>query len=170
MVVKRKYGLHHRRIWICGGSAGGHLALWTLTHLPSESVEGCISVSAIGDPSIDFVANPGRYDRLFAGTPDVAAMDPRPAIMSGLAPLLCTHADADRVVPIASHRAFETAYRVAGNPCEFFEYRHDCEPNEGGHCIWRPGSDPHRLLDCVECRIRGFVTSCRKGKEISSNK
>ena len=35
---RAKYGLHHKKIWITGGSAGGHLVLWTLVNLPPESV------------------------------------------------------------------------------------------------------------------------------------
>ena len=161
---RQQHGLAYDKIWICGGSAGGHLTLWTLVKLDPSKVEGAVSISAIGDPAIDFAANPGRYNALFPAPVTVeslAAMDPRPFVTAGMAPLLCTHADIDVVVPIASHRAFETAYVNAGNRCTFFEYAHDCEANEGGHYIWRSGSNPHKLISPIEGRIRRFVQEVR---------
>ena len=162
---RAKYGLHHKKIWITGGSAGGHLVLWTLVNLPPESVAGAISISAVGDPALDFHTRHGRYVPLFGkGVTEegLKAMNPIPLIRKGMAPLLCTHADTDQVVPIASHRAFADAYRAAGNRCDFYEYRHDEEPNEGGHFIWRPKSNPHKLLACLEARMEKFVREYEK--------
>ena len=167
---RAQYGLRHRKIWITGGSAGGHLVLWTLVKLPPELVAGAVSISAIGDPLPDFRAHRGRYVPLFGKdvTEDMLeAMNPIPLIRKGMAPLLCTHADADKVVPIASHRAFADAYRAAGNGCDFYEYRHDEEPNEGGHFIWRRNSNPHRLLSCLESRISAFVREHRTAADAS---
>ncbi|MBP5542882.1 MAG: alpha/beta hydrolase [Kiritimatiellae bacterium] len=160
---RRLTGFSPDKIWLCGGSAGGHLALWTLVNLPPEKVAGCVSISSIGDPVPDFRAHRGRYTPLFGPVSEeatLAAMDPIPLIRPGMAPLLCTHADADEVVPIASHRAFADAYRAAGNRCDFFEYPHDVEPNKGGHFIWRPS--PHRLLSVIEERIAAFVRDDRR--------
>ena len=157
---RAQYGLQHRKVWITGGSAGGHLVLWTLVNLPNEAVAGAISISAVGDPVPDFRAHRRRYVPLFGkGVTEemLGAMNPIPLIRKGMAPLLCTHADTDAVVPIASHRAFADAYRAAGNRCDFYEYRHDAEPNGGGHCIWRPRSNPHKLLACLEARMAKFV-------------
>jgi len=154
----RLAGFSPDKIWLCGGSAGGHLALWTLVNLPPEKIAGCVSISSIGDPVPDFRTHPNRYTLLLGPVSDeaaLAAMSPIPLIRPGMAPLLCTHADADQVVPIASHRAFANAYRAAGNRCDFFEYPHDAEPNTGGHFIWRP--EPHRLLSIIEERIAAFV-------------
>ena len=162
---RAKYGLHHKKIWITGGSAGGHLVLWTLVNLPPESVAGAISISAVGDPALDFHTRHGRYVPLFGkGVTEesLKAMNPIPLIRKGMAPLLCTHADTDQVVPIASHRAFADAYRAVGNRCDFYEYRHDAEPNEGGHFIWRPKSNPHKLLACLEARMEKFVREYEK--------
>ena len=158
---KKRFSLAHRKIWICGGSAGGHLALWTLTHLPADDVDGCVSISAIGDPALDYAVHAGRYRALFgkaARSPSVLAeMDPRTAIVSGMAPLLCTHATEDKVVPIVSHKAFADAYSAAGNVCEVFEYPSAIREGLTGHCIWIPGSKPHRLIPEIEARIAKFV-------------
>ena len=175
---KKRFSLSHDKIWICGGSAGGHLALWTLTHLPVGDVAGCVSISAIADPVLDYAVHAGRYKALFgeavrsasapyhvgggrAGAPRtssvLAEMDPRKAIVPGMAPVLCTHATEDKVVPIASHKAFADAYRAAGNVCEFLEYPAAVRPGLTGHCIWIPNSKPHRLIPEIEARIAKFV-------------
>ena len=157
--------LKPKKIWICGGSAGGHLTLWTLTHLPPEKVAGAVSISAVGDPLLDFAVHAGRYRSLFGKgvkAESLAAMDPRNAITPGMAPLLCTHAEGDNVVPIASHRAFADAYLAAGNACEFFSYPCDVQPGLTGHCIWRPKSHPHKLIAPIESRIRDFFLKTRK--------
>ena len=152
-------GLSPKKIWICGGSAGGHLTLWTLVNLDPSKVTGAVSISAIGDPAPDAAVHASRYSTLFGSGYEsrLSEMNPIPLIGSGMAPLLCTHANGDEVVPIASHQTFATAYQGAGNSCEFFTYASDCEPNEGGHFIWRTGSSPHRLLQTIETRIRTFV-------------
>lgn len=161
---RTKYGLSARKIWIVGASAGGHLSLWTLTHLPKESVEGVVSISSIGDPVPDFKVHKARYKHLFGEevtASDVAAVDPRPSIGRGMAPVLCTHAEGDRVVPIASHRAFAEAYEAAGNEVEFFAYPCDCVPGLTGHCIWRPLFRSKKLIPHLETRIADFVRRVR---------
>ena len=154
-------GLKPEKIWITGGSAGGHLALWTLTHLPPDKVAGVISVSSIGDPLPDFKVNPGRYRCLLGSNmqeKDLAAIDPRRSIRPGMAPVLCTHATEDQVVPIASHKAFAEAYRQAGNVCRFFEYPCDIRPGLRGHCIMEHGT---RLIPELEAQIKDFVKEVR---------
>ena len=157
---RERVGFSPKKIYICGGSAGGHLTLWTLVNLPPEQVAGGISISAVGDPSIDFQVHGGRYGRLFGANVDegaLAAMNPILKIKSGMAPVLYTHATEDKVVPIASHKAFAEAYRAAGNTCVFFEYPSAIREGLTGHCIWIPGSKPHRLIPEIEARIAKFM-------------
>ena len=157
---RERAGFSPKKIYICGGSAGGHLTLWTLVNLPPEKVAGAISISAVADPMPDLRVHRRRYVKLLwkkATEESLKAINPIPLIRKGMAPLLCTHADTDQVVPIASHRAFADAYRAAGNHCDFYEYRHDEEPNMGGHFIWRPKSNPHKLLACIEARVKTFM-------------
>ena len=151
---KKRYGFRYRKIWIQGGSAGGHLTLWTLTHLPPECVAGAISVSSIGDPDCDVLGHRHSQRVLLGPEMDYARMNPILSIRPGMAPLLCTHATGDKVVPIASHRAFYDAYRAAGNVAEFFEYPCDVLPGLTGHCIWTPRRD---LIEPIELKIREFV-------------
>jgi len=155
---RKRTGFTPRAIYICGGSSGGHLSLWTLVNLPRERVAGCISISSIGDPVPDFKMNKGRYVRLFGE--DVSAkslelMNPISRIKSRMAPVLCTHTTEDPVVPISSHKAFAEAYRAVGNQCAFYEYPSD--KRLIGHCIWIPGSTPHRLIPEIEAQITAFM-------------
>lgn len=154
---KRQYGFGYEKIWICGGSAGGHLALWTLVNLPVNAVAGAVAISPIADPAPDYAIHPGRYEPLFAGDVDLDAMNPCLRVKSGMAPLLITHATDDQTVPMSSSRAFEDAYRAAGNSVNYYEYSCDLEPNTGGHCIWHPNSNPNRLIDSLERKISFFA-------------
>lgn len=162
---KSQYGLSYDKIWICGGSAGGHLALWTLVNLPPNNVAGCVAISPIGAPSIDYAKNSSRYSPLFGDTLNLDAMNPCLLVTSGMAPVLITHATDDKVVPIGSSKAFAAAYSAAGNQVDFFEYPCDLEPNEAGHCIWRPGSSPHRLINSLESKIAFFARTAAATSE-----
>jgi protein-tyrosine phosphatase len=129
--------------------------------MPKEKVAGCISISALGEPVADFVPHKKRYTALFGQDVcenDLSAMNPILKIKSGMSPLLCTHATKDRVVSIASHRAFADAYRAAGNECEFFEYPNSIREGLNGHCIWIPDSEPRRLIPEIESRIKAFMS------------
>lgn len=155
---KKRFALTHDKIWICGGSAGGHLSLWTLTSLSPENVAGCISISSIGDPAPDNVLHPFRYNMLFGKSRDLSAMDPRKGIRCGMAPVLCTHVENDTVVPVKSHLAFVDAYRAAGNVCRTYIYQDSVIEGLTGHCIWVPGSGPYRrLIPQLESAIAAFV-------------
>lgn len=157
---KKRYGLSYSKICICGGSAGGHLALWTLVNLPAESVAKTISISAIGDPVSDFRLHHDRYTALLGEEVDEAVLvgvSPVALIKPGMSPILCTHATKDGVVPIESHRIFADAYRAAGNQCEFFEYGESAVPGLAGHRIWIPDSKPQKLIPEIEEAIRKFV-------------
>jgi len=157
---RERAGFTPKKIYICGGSAGGHLTLWTLVNLPPEKVAGAVSISSIGDPLPDFRVHSGRYKGLLGSDVDnsaLAAMNPILKVKSGMAPILCTHATEDKVVPIASHNAFADAYRAAGNVCEFYEYPAAVREGLTGHCIWIPGSKPHCLIPEIEEQIKAFM-------------
>ena len=151
----KTYGLKPEKLWICGGSAGGHLTLWTGLSLPADKVAGLVSVSGIGDPAPDRAGHPNRYRWM---GPD-AGCDPRKLIRAGGPRILQTHAVGDKVVPIESARTFEADYLKAGNSVRFFAYPHDAVPNRGGHCIWRKEdvNGGKRLIKPVEDAIRRFV-------------
>lgn len=156
-----KTGIKPKKIWICGASAGGHLALWTALRLPTECVEGVISISGIADPRPDCERDVPRYRNLFGGLEPTSelldTMSPMLLIRSHGPRILCTHAVEDSVVPIASARNFAAAYRAAGGEIKLFEYSKSSGEGLTGHCIWRPGSNPHRLINEIERQISEFV-------------
>ena len=158
-------GVRPRQIWVTGGSAGGHLALWTGLTLPSEKIAGIVSISGIADPLPDAKCNPGRYRALFGGADPTDelydSMNPLKLIRPNGPKVLCTHATGDKVVSIESAKSFAAAYRAAGNEIEFYEYPNDAEYGLTGHCIWRPGSDPHRLIAALERTIGDFILPAR---------
>ena len=154
-------GLAPKKIWICGGSAGGHLVLWTALSLPRDKVAGAVAISPIGDPLPDFEKHPDRYRALLGedASPRLFEVDPRRLIDGAGPPILITHAFADQVVPLESSLSFARAYSAAGGDCELHMYSASLEPNKGGHFIWRTGSKPNRLLASLERRIALFVRS-----------
>ena len=157
-------GFSPRKIFVCGGSAGGHLALWTALNLPMDKVAGAISISGIADMEPDRAAHPGRYRWMTdEGMPEA---NPIKVIKTGGPRLLLTHAVGDKVVPVESERNFVAAYLAAGNIAEVFEYPCDIRGGLTGHCTWIPDSAPHRLIPEIEARITEFL----KGENKDENK
>ena len=97
----QQYGINCEKVWPCGGSAGGHLALWVGVKLPPADVGGIISISGIGDLIPDEAVNPSRYVGLFGYTPteaELIAASPMTYVTSSSPPVICTHAEIDTVV------------------------------------------------------------------------
>lgn len=151
-------GLAPRRIWLCGGSAGGHLALWAGLSLPAERVAGIVAISCIGDPAIDAAVHPDRYRFMYSSDGSLLNADPQTLIGKDGPRILLTHARGDNVVPIESAIEFARTYRQFGNHCEFFSYPTNVVNGLTGHCIWQPESEPRRLIWVLEQRIRDFIT------------
>ena len=154
-------GVRPKNIWVIGGSAGGHLALWTGLSLPGDRVAGIVSISGIADPEVDYPSHPGMYRRLFGEKPVTRELRDSMSVMRLIRPngpkILLTHATQDRVVPIATAKSFLSAYRSAGNEIGLFEYPSYIQPGLTGHCIWIPDSKPHRLIPRLEREIAYFL-------------
>ena len=156
-------GFSPKKIWICGASAGGHLALWTGLHLPAEKVAGIISISGVADPLPDYAVHHKRYSNLFGGhepsPEEFESMSIMSLVKPGCPRILLTHETDDTVVPIESARHFYEAYLQAGNDIRFYEYSRSEYEGLTGHCIWIPKSRPHRLIPSLELEIGSFVGS-----------
>jgi acetyl esterase/lipase len=158
---RKRFGLDCRDIWICGGSAGGHLALWTGLKLPPKQVAGIVSISGIGDLAPDAQAHPSRYVGLFGHAPspeELKAASPVTLVTPQAPPLFCSHATVDGAVPFESSRLFVAACQAANAPVTFFVY----EKRDHGHSIWLPGSKPHRLFPDIEAAITKFVENTKE--------
>ena len=146
---------------IIGGSAGGHLALWTALHLPQDRVRAVISIAGPGD----LLWRTTHAGREFAGTffgtegevTDRMLLDASPIsyIKPGVPPLLCVHSTHDKLVPIEQTHRMARAWHDAGGRAEVFAYG---GPGEQ-HGIWVDGSEPHRLLKEPDNAIRDFLES-----------
>jgi acetyl esterase/lipase len=152
----KRSGIACKKIWVCGGSAGGHLALWTGLSLAPEQVAGIVSVSGIGDLVPDEKAHAGRYVGLFGHKPtpaELAAAAPLSLVTPKSPPVFCSHATVDGAVPFESSQVFVDACRKAKVEVDFFVY----ERRDSGHSIWIPGSNPHKLFPEIEAAIAKFV-------------
>ncbi|MDD4101224.1 MAG: alpha/beta hydrolase fold domain-containing protein, partial [Kiritimatiellae bacterium] len=153
---EQQYGIACKKVWPCGGSAGGHLALWTGLSLAPDKVAGIISISGIGDLQPDAAVNPSRYVSLFGYTPTTQELidaSPMSLVGAGAPPVFCSHAAVDTVVPPESTQNFVDACRAAGVTVDHYVY----EARDDGHSIWIADSNPHKLFSDIESAIAKFV-------------
>ena len=147
-----------RRLIVIGGSAGGHLALFTGLRLPPEQVACVVSISGIADLPSDMEFSSRRYQSLFSQLPNEAELiDAAPATYLGPSspPILCTHDWNDNVVPIRSAQLFLDAVRKNGTVGKSYFYK---KPENGySHRIWIPDSSPHKLYPDIENAISEFI-------------
>lgn len=152
-------GIDRRRIFVIGGSAGGHLALMTGLRLPPCRVAGIISISGIAAPESDFAWDTARYTQLFqherVTREEMRSISPAFYLSKTSPAILCTHAKEDNVVPIQSTMDFLEATARHNLVAESFFYSK--EENGYSHRIWIPNSVPHKLYPELEECIAGFI-------------
>lgn len=156
-----RFNVKPSKIVTVGGSAGGHLALWTGLKLGSRASK-IVSISGIGDPSKTLDLCGVMFERLLKAKPTpkrLAAIDPANLLGTDSPEILCTHAWDDSVVSFESSSAFAAACREKGVKCKVYAYDSHTEETTGGHCIWRVGSEPHRLAGHLEREIARFLTA-----------
>lgn len=146
------------KIFVAGGSSGGHYALITALTAPKGSVAGIISLSGIDDVFTDFALSPGRYQTLLGYVPekeDLEKIDPASFYYDGAPPILCTHFLRDTVVPADSCRAFAEKVRERGGNVStcYYDFGRDGQ----GHAIWIPGTNPRRLYSDLEEEMLKFL-------------
>ena len=147
-----------RKIFVVGGSAGGHYALLAGLDLPRGTVCGIVSISGIDDVFVDCRFAPRRYLGLLGEPPTAAKLrelDPAEYYTPDAPPILCTHWQYDTVVPFAACAAFETSVLKKGGRINVYSY--DYDRKQEGHGIWIPDSKPHRLFPDLEAVIAGFM-------------
>ncbi len=151
-------GLDRRKLLICGGSAGGHLALMTGLRLPPERVAGIISISGIDELTSDYALHTARYCPFFgSGVTEEkkAQANPIHYLRPDSPPVLLTHWDDDQVVPVECARRFRGRGRALGCRVDYYEY----STVDEGHGIWIPNSMPHRLYPHLEKELARFIKS-----------
>ena len=151
-------GLDRRKLLICGGSAGGHLALMTGLRLPPERVAGIISISGIDELTSDYALHTARYCPFFgSGVTEEkkAQANPIHYLRPDSPPVLLTHWDDDQVVPVECARRFRDRGHALGCRVDYYEY----STVDEGHGIWIPNSMPHRLYPHLEKELARFIKS-----------
>jgi acetyl esterase/lipase len=126
------------KLLICGGSAGGHLAMMTGLRLPQGKVEAILSLS--GPVRLDWVATTldpqGLHEQLlerFFGKkveldgPEVRAASPRWQIAETPPDLFCIHSRKDRLIPPRHSLEAVAAWRERGGRAELREFDGDGE-------------------------------------------
>jgi acetyl esterase/lipase len=157
--------LHHsdfpvnkKKIFVIGGSAGGHYALVAGLSMPKNTVCGIISISGIDDVFADSLSSPGRYTQLLGRVPekdDLLQLDPAEYYTADAPPILCTHCRYDTVVPFAVCTAFEESVLKKNGNISVYSY--GLERRNEGHAIWIPDTHPPRLYGDIEAVVIGFM-------------
>lgn len=140
-------GIDPRRMFLAGGSAGGHLALYTaLKARPGEKPLGLV----LYNPAVDLrnLAQPGELKTAIALSPSDLPVKGAPAT-------IIMHGDADSKAPIEGSRAFCARMKAAGNECDLVEYV------GREHGFWSDRQvDPHigrSPYDDTMARTEGFL-------------
>ena len=131
-------GLSRGPILICGGSAGGHLAL--MAGLTSRrAISGIISIAGPTDLDTQLRKPAFRALPFFGelGTPPdlLRRASPIYHVRSSSPPLLCTHSRCDGLVDLDQAERLVTAYHAAGARAELYAY----DGNDLYHGIWPSG-------------------------------
>ena len=139
--MAEKFPLDREKVFVVGGSSGGHYALLTGLSAAPGSVAGIVSISGIADVFPDHERLPGRYEKLFGFPPtreDLKKIDAREFYHGGAPPILCTHYRYDAVVPFDSARNFAAEVERRGGHIAVYSY--DYGRRDQGHAIWIPGT------------------------------
>ncbi len=164
--------LNRGEIVVCGGSAGGHLALMTGLNTQALPVKGIVSIAGPTDLRIQL--SKGRFKELnYFGVDEVteamkAAASPVTHVQQQSPPLLCTHSTNDELVEIEQAHALLAAYQACGLEAQLFTY----VGADKAHGIWPAGSSfpldgpdgrmhsgLKHLIDPLESAIAAFLKS-----------
>lgn len=107
-------GFDPHKMFLAGGSAGGHLALYTaLKARADEKPLGLV----LYNPAVDLrnLAKPGELETAITLSPSDMSVKGAPAT-------IIMHGDADSKAPIEGSRTFCARMKAAGNDCELVEY------------------------------------------------
>ena len=109
-------GVDPERIVLAGGSAGGQLALVTTASAPDGARPAAL---VLFNPAVDLTA---IAPILGLSRDEAARISPSAMVMDDVPPMIMFHGTADRLVPIATARAFCGRMTDIGRQCALHEY------------------------------------------------
>lgn len=153
------------QLFICGASAGGHLAMMTGLRLPRQNVKAILSMAGPsrldprGDSSESAITHPGFLDRFFGistGVSDQRVIDASPSLClpSTPPPLVCVHSTNDHLVPPGHSEEAVAAWKSKGAQARLWYF------NGPGrqHGFWdNPGEKNRRLIPELSELLSGVV-------------
>ena len=127
-----------KSIFLCGGSAGGYLALSIpLLHPDLPLPAGLVVYNPVTQTTPGGYYTPG----VFEAPGDVAKFSLHDKVRSGLPPILILHGDEDKTVPYGNSVNFTAAWKAAANEAKLVTY-----PGVG-HGFFNSGSNYQLCLD-----------------------
>lgn len=155
--------LARQRLLIVGGSAGGHLAMWTGLRLPRPQVHGIVSIAGpfdlgvfahSGNPSFP----PPFWEQFFGPGRAVTdallqAASPAALVVRNPPPLLCLHSRNDELVPPVHADLAAAAWQAQGGRVRVYRFS---SPDKA-HGIWRDYQTDRRLLPELEDECARFL-------------
>ena len=140
-----RWNLDVNRLFVAGGSAGGHLAAMVAVQLVAEKKwpipAGCVLLN----PVIDTSTWP-----IFKSYPE---LNPMNRIIPGLPPILFLHGEKDAIAPIDAVRRYIAQAKQAGVDADLVAY-----PNEG-HGFFNAWESSPPLADDLQLQTRQFPVS-----------
>lgn len=138
-----RWNLDVDRIFVSGGSAGGHLALMTAIHLVAEKQQPIPAGCLLFNPVVDTSTWP-----FFDSYPD---LNPMERIIPGLPPMLILHGEKDEAVPIDSVRRYVALAKKAGIDAKLVSY-----PGQK-HAFFNQGIASPEIANDLRIQVRGFL-------------
>lgn len=147
----KELGIDPKRITVCGGSAGAHVAVGTalfdgVDHADEDlKVSCCPDVLVLYFPVIDTSSEGYGMKRIGEKWQTIS---PVHQVRAGVPPTLIFHGDADKTTPYAGAKRFTELMQKAGNTCELVTH-----PGGGhGHI-----NQDIKLFDDAMSRTAGFL-------------
>ncbi|NKB97017.1 MAG: alpha/beta hydrolase fold domain-containing protein [Pseudomonadales bacterium] len=129
-----EFGIDEDKIYVGGGSAGGHLAA-ALTMIPREGFEFEPAGMVLFNPAVNLTSGGPRLQAIFRNAAD--QYSPSEYVRASLSSTWIVHGTADKIVPHQSVVDFCDRMEAVGNACELHSFENQ------GHGFFNAGRPAH---------------------------